>query len=119
MHYDDGTLKFDLEWNKAKRVSCPITITDITEEKFWKKWIFFGLTYNQVTKQFFCIIQDSSVSTIDMKLMTDTSTSIQTSTAPTFSMGYDYTVFQMDDIVYAPRYFGVNEFQHVFDKSKL
>ena len=97
---------------------CPILISDVTEAIFWRKWIFFGITYNQVTEKFYCVLQDSSVSTIDMKLMFEEPQGSQSPAAVDFSVGDDDTVFQIDDIVYSPRYFGVMDFQYIFDKSK-
>ena len=115
----DGQLTIMMEKKENNRATCPILISDVTEAIFWRKWIFFGITYHEITEKFYCVLQDSSVSTIDMKMMVEETPPVTQGANPgDLSVGADDTVFQIDDIVYSPRYFGVMDFQYIFDKSK-
>ena len=104
--------------SKTTLVRCPITMQDVTREKFWRKWIFFGIVYEPSTKKFSCIINDSKAEVIQLKQMVEAPQTNPNPILP-FSVGADNTVFQIDDIVYIPKNQNIEGLSHIFNKSKI
>ena len=115
--YNDDQIFFQVKFNTYKH-RCPITMKDITREKFWRKWIFFAITYNPSTKNFHCVIHDSKAEVMQFKLMTKI-THTANLQPPPFSAGAANTVFQIDDIVYIPMNLENEGLSHIFKKSKI